>query len=119
MRDELPDLRFAELAAQPARRRFALPATRTVEPVRDAAGMVAGLIVRTQEPLECWIEASLEQPQDGLFRIGIRISNRTPFESAPAAGREGVLARSLLSAHTILRRAGRRVRLAARTAATV
>ena len=84
-------------------RQFALPATRTVEPVRDAAGMVAGLIVRTQEPLECWIEASLEQPQDGLFRIGIRISNHTPFGSAPAAGREGVLARSLLSTHSILR----------------
>jgi hypothetical protein len=99
---KLPDLRFAELAAQSARRRFAFPATRAVELVRDAAGMVAGVIVRTQEPLECRIEASLEQPQDGLFRIGIRISNHTPFVSTPAAGREGVLARSLLSAHSIL-----------------
>jgi hydrogenase maturation protease len=100
---QLPDFSFAELAAQPARRQFALPATRTIEPVCDAAGMVAGLIVRTQEPLECRIEASLEQPQDGLFRIGIRISNHTPFERAAAAGREAVLARSLLSAHSILR----------------
>jgi hydrogenase maturation protease len=100
---KLPNFSFAELAAQPARRWFALPATRTIEPVRDAAGMVAGLIVRTQEPLECRIEARLEQPQDGLFRIGIRISNHTPFQSAPAAGREGVLAHSLLSTHSILR----------------
>ena len=98
----LPAVHFAELAGQPVLRQFALPATRTIEPVRDAAGMVAGLIVRTQEPLQCRIEARLDQAQDGLFRIGIRITNHTAFESAPA-GREGVLARSLLSAHSILR----------------
>jgi hypothetical protein len=99
---QLPDFNFAERVSQPARRQFAFPATRTIEPLRDAAGMVAGLIVRTQEPLECRIDASLDTPQDGLFRIGIRISNHTPFESTAAAGREGVLARSLLSTHSIL-----------------
>jgi hydrogenase maturation protease len=98
----LPEFRLVELAAQPARRRFVFPATRTVEPVRDASGMVAGLIVRTQAPLECWIEISLEEPQAGLFRIGVRISNDTPFTCAPNA-RENALAGSLLSAHTILR----------------
>ena len=48
---KLPDVHFAELAARPVLRQFALPATRTIEPVRDAAGMVAGLIVRTRESL--------------------------------------------------------------------
>jgi hypothetical protein len=98
----LPEFRLVELAAQPWRRRFAFPATRTVEPVRDASGMVAGLIVRTQAPLEGWIEISLDEPQVGLFRIGVRISNDTPFTGAPTA-RENALAGSLLSAHTILR----------------
>jgi hypothetical protein len=99
----LPDLHFAILAAQPVRRRFALPSTRTVEPVRDASGKVAGLIVRTQEALECWIETSLDEPQAGLFRINVRVSNHTPFTGGPTEARESVLARSLLSAHTILR----------------
>jgi hydrogenase maturation protease len=93
----LPDVHFAELAAHPVCRRFAFPATRTVEPVRT------GQIVRTQEPLECSIQTTLDQPQDGLFRIAVRISNQTPFAGAPEAGRQGVLAGSLLSAHTILR----------------
>jgi len=65
--------------------------------------MVAGLILRTQEPLECCVEVSLEEPHAGLFRIGVRISNHTPFAVPVAQGREAALARSLLSAHTILR----------------
>jgi hypothetical protein len=96
----LQDFRFAELEAGPASRRFTHPATRSVEPLRDPSGMVAGVLVRTQQPLECRIEASLEQPEDGLYRIGVRIANTTP---APAASREAGLAQSLLSAHTILR----------------
>jgi hypothetical protein len=64
--------------------------------------MVAGLIVRTQEPLECCVEVSLEEAQAGLCRIGVRISNRTPLAVSASPGREAMLARSLLSAHTIL-----------------
>jgi len=99
----LPAFRFEELAAEPARRRFSFPPTRTVEPVREVSSMVAGLILRTQEPLECCVEVSLEEPHAGLFRIGVRISNHTPFAVPVAQGREAALARSLLSAHTILR----------------
>lgn len=98
----LPEFRFAELEASPVCRRFLHPATRTVEELRDSSGALAGRIVRTQEPLECAIELSLEQPQEGLSRITVRISNTTPFDAAAAAHGEAVLARSLLSAHTIL-----------------
>ena len=99
----LPAFRFEELAAEPARRQFSFPPSRTVEPVREVSSMVAGLIVRTQEPLECCVEVSLEAAQAGLYRIGVRISNHTPLTASAAHGREAVLARSLLSAHTILR----------------
>jgi len=103
---DLPPLRFGELSGRTERLPFVFPATRTIEPVRNAAGMVAGLIVRTQEALECSVETSLERAQADLFRISVRISNRTPLAGAPSAGREPVLARSLLSAHTILRLRG-------------
>jgi hypothetical protein len=98
---------FAE-GAGPIRRRFFHPATKSVEPVRDASGAVAGAIVRTQEQLECWIETSIDPLPEGLFRIHIRISNHTPLTTgacnwtAPSGNREAVLGRSLLSAHTIL-----------------
>jgi len=88
----LPDLRFAELEAGPSRHRFTHPTTRTAEEPSQ--------IVRTQEPLECEIETGIEQPQDGLFRIRVQISNTT---AAQATHRDAALAQSLLSAHTILR----------------
>jgi hydrogenase maturation protease len=93
---KLPELRFAELEAAPVQQRFLHSATRTVEHLGD------GAIVRTQEPVECTIEVSLHQPQDGLFRVRVRISNHTPLAGELPASREAVLGRSLLSTHTIL-----------------
>jgi hypothetical protein len=93
---ELPAVSFAELAAGPARHWFSFPATGNVETLREK-----GMIVRTQEPLECWIEVRLEGLREGLFRVEVRVANQTPC--AGHAPREVVLARSALSAHTILR----------------
>ncbi|HLK64356.1 MAG TPA: hypothetical protein VKU19_13005 [Bryobacteraceae bacterium] len=97
----LPDLHLGELVSAPVFRRFALPATRSEEPVRSSQGTVAGLIVRTQQPLECEIGAEAEPLRKGLFRVSVRIRNVTHGD-ASSAGRDAVLARSLLSAHTIL-----------------
>jgi hypothetical protein len=102
----LPPVRFAILAAGNTRRRFAFPATRTIERIRNARGMVVGLIVRTQEPLACWVETGIEKLPDGLFRISVRISNHTPFQANFDPERESALAGSLISAHTILHLSG-------------
>jgi hypothetical protein len=77
-----PEFHFAELEAGSVTHRFAHPAVRSEE--------------RRQEALECSIVASLEQVQDGLFRIGVRITNTTPPPAAAPA-------QALLSTHTILR----------------
>ena len=98
----LPVLTFAELQAAPVQQKFTHPATRTVELLRDGRGLLTGVIERTRKPLECVVDAGIEHLHDGLFRIGIQISNTTSLSGAPA-GREAVLAQSLLSAHTILR----------------
>ena len=100
---ELPVVRLGELAGRAERVEFPFSSTRSIEPVADEAGRVAALIVRTQEPLECGVETGLERAQADLFRITVRISNRTPLSKGPAPSREDVLGRSLLSAHTILR----------------
>jgi hydrogenase maturation protease len=62
--------------------------------------MAAGVIVRTQEPLECCITVSAERLRDDLVRISVQISNTSEFAGST---RDAALARSLLSAHTILR----------------
>ncbi|HTS31026.1 MAG TPA: hypothetical protein VMH81_34380 [Bryobacteraceae bacterium] len=99
----LPAACFAELAAQRIPRQFVLPATRSVELLRNSSGLVAGIIVRTQEALDCRIVTSVEEVQDGLYRTCVRISNLTGMSAAEPPSRDSVLAQSLLSAHTILR----------------
>ncbi|MDR3700284.1 MAG: hypothetical protein P4L56_11645 [Candidatus Sulfopaludibacter sp.] len=102
----LPPVRFAILAAGQTRRRFAFPANRTVEQLRNSEGLVAGLIERIQQPLEGWIETGIEKLEDGLFRIGVKISNHTPLRNGQPIERDRALALSLLSAHTILKVSG-------------
>jgi hydrogenase maturation protease len=91
----LPILRFAELEAAPFRRLFALAPGRS----EDAAG-----IVRTQQPLDGCVTVSAALIQDNLYRITVIIANETAIDAE--ASREAALARSLLSAHTILRTTG-------------
>ena len=102
----LPPVRFAILAAAQTRRRYAFPATRTVERLRNSEGILAGVIVRTREPLECWLETGIEKLEEGLFRIAVRISNHTPLRHGKPIERHAALAVSLLSAHTILHVSG-------------
>ena len=92
---DLPAVSFADLAAGPARHRFAFPATRTAEPIGEA-----GLMVRRQDPLECWVDTRLEALGDGLFRLEVRIANETPWQ---ASGTTPPLGQSALSTHAILR----------------
>src|SRR5262249_2461863 len=93
---------FTMPAGTPARHQITFAATRTVEPIRNGAGVTAGPIVPTQKGLQWRIDSTLDQPQDGLFRITIRISNETPLAHESGGGRDAAVARSLLSAHTIL-----------------
>ena len=92
---DLPAVSFADLAAGPARHRFAFPATRTAEPIGEA-----GLMVRRQDPLECWVDTRLEALGDGLFRW--KCASPTRPRGRPRGLRRRWASR-LLSAHTILR----------------
>jgi hypothetical protein len=100
---ERPAYHLAEIAAGPIARGFTLQATRAVEELRDESGLIAGLIVRTQSPVEGFIEIAAEESQAGLFRLTVRIENVTALDETAAAGRDLALAKSLVSAHTIIR----------------
>jgi hydrogenase maturation protease len=81
---------------------FAFSAGKELEYLRDVAGLVAGVVVRERGALEGMIEVEAEQLGRELFKVSVRIRNRTPFAGAQQASREDALLSSLVSAHTIL-----------------
>ena len=78
------------------------PGGRELEPVRDADGRIAGLIVRTKEPIAAKVDVAVARVDDGLFKITVRISNIAATQGPDFSNRDFALMQSLLSAHTIL-----------------
>ena len=116
---KLPDFHFAELAARPVAAGSRFPATRTIEPVRDAAGMVAG-----PDCAHAGAAGMLDrdQPRPAAGRpVPNRYSNFEPHAVRERTGgrtrRRACQFAALGAHHSSLCR--RRVRLAARTAAAV
>ena len=93
----IKDRRVAECASL-----VDFPGGREFEPVRDADGHVAALIIRTKETISARVEASVTRINDELLKVAVRIVNSTESKKIDAANREGALMQSLLSAHTIL-----------------
>lgn len=106
----LGDLKPGELKAQPHLKAFSFPGSETFEMLRDEkSGVVAGAIVRRQQPIEGVIEVRIEPgaPTDTINRhsplkLTVRILNQTPLELAEQRSRDDALMRSFVSTHTIL-----------------
>jgi hypothetical protein len=81
---------------------FFQPGSRTVEPLRDTEGRLAGALVRTQRCLEGSARVDAEKISDSLFKITVQILNLTPFAEAETASRDQAMMYSLVSNHVIL-----------------
>lgn len=103
----LPSTRLANLLVAPVAELFVLDGSRELEPVRDDTGLIAAFIVRTREKINGSVQVSAELCGADLFRLTAVISNLTPLENPEPVPRDGVVLKSLLSAHTILRVTGR------------
>jgi hydrogenase maturation protease len=99
---DLPGIRLGEILNEPRRQTFTLSGRRWPEPLRQAGGEVSGVLVRRQEAIEGAIEVEAAHVADGLFRVSVRVANRTLLRDAADGSRDGALLRSLVSAHTIL-----------------
>ena len=97
---EVTEFDLSALAAQSMQWPFRLSATQTREAVRDARGLIVGVIYREKATVAGTIELSSERLDQGLFRLRTRISNTSRTESLGT--RDAALSRSLVSAHTIL-----------------
>jgi hydrogenase maturation protease len=90
------------LAAHPQRRPFAFAGSRRLEPVRAEGGEIVGVLVREQRSIEGVVEASAREAGDGLFRVTLRIGNRTPIADGARLGRDEALLHALVSTHALL-----------------
>jgi hydrogenase maturation protease len=72
------------------------------EYVRNERGDAVAVIVRAWEALHAAVEIAAHPCRDGIVRITVRLSNRTPFLALASSIREAALPSSLVSAHTIL-----------------
>jgi hypothetical protein len=99
---ELTEFNPSRLVAQPMQRPFRLSAKQDIEAVRDERGLVVGVIYRDKATVAGTVELAAEQTKPDLFKLTTRISNDSRIEGFASVAREVALARSLVSAHTIL-----------------
>lgn len=82
---------------------FALPASRAIEPVRDAAGTRLGVLVRQQKRLLGAAHLAVSRLQGPLLKVRLEILNHTEFADAAEASRDQAMLYSLVSTHAILK----------------
>ncbi len=91
-----------ELVARPRWQKFTFPAGRETEALRSPDGSIGGVLVRRKEPIEGSVELSAVRVEDQLFKLTVRIANRTRIDAPDRTGRDEAMLRSLASTHTIL-----------------
>jgi hypothetical protein len=99
---EVTEFNLSALAAQSMQWPFRLSAKKETEPIRDARGLIAGIIQRDKACVAGAIDLSAAQVKQGVFKLTARISNDSRIESAGQLTRDQALAQSLVSTHTIL-----------------
>jgi hypothetical protein len=80
-----------------------VPSAREKEPLTDEGGEYVGAIVRSWKRLSGAIAIRAAELQPGLWRLTVRIENRSPVDGR---GREQVLEHTFCSTHTVLRAPG-------------
>ncbi len=98
---EVPELDIGAVAAQPREIDFSFPAGRTFEPVSDASGRPAALIVRSHFGITGTIRLSAARLGDDLFRLTVALANCTEPGKSGDDPADPIL-RTLVSTHTIL-----------------
>jgi hypothetical protein len=96
---EVPSLHPTALS-QPQPLMFNVPCGRTLEPLRDEEGLIAGVVIREWKTLSGSVEIAAEQCRNEVMKITVLIRNLTSSRSDQ--NRAEVLMYSLASAHTIL-----------------
>ena len=81
---------------------FAFAGSREIEPVRDAAGSIAGIVIRTARYVQGHVTVTTAAAGPGAYRLSVRIENVTPLGVAEIASRDLAQRRAFASTHTLL-----------------
>jgi len=98
----LGEVTLGDLARRPRLSSFSFPGGRRLEPLLGPGGEVVGVLIREQAVIEATAEVSAVEVAEGLYRLTLRIANRTPLDGAPGIGRDEALLHCLASTHAIL-----------------
>jgi hypothetical protein len=98
----LGEVTLGDLSAQPRSVSFTFPGGRRLEPLRGADGEIAGVLIREQQAVEGGVEVQASEVAEKLFRLTLRVINRTLLAESQRANRDVALLRSLVSTHAIL-----------------
>jgi hydrogenase maturation protease len=91
---------------------FRLSLKQEQETIRNERELIVGIILREKASVAGMVELAAQRLQEGVFKLTARIANISRFANSGPAKRDEALARSLVSAHTILKvRAGEFVSL--------
>ena len=82
---------------------FEFPQCQTAERIFDAEQRPAGAILRRQDAIEGLVEIAAKTVDTGMFKITVRIINRSLLANGYLEDQDAVLMRTLASTHTILR----------------
>jgi len=93
---------LGELAAKARHMRFGFSGRRELEPLRNQSGEVAGVLIRTQQPIEGQIELTAKPVSGQVFRLTVRLSNLTPLDRAGDLSRNAASLYAFVSTHIIL-----------------
>lgn len=97
----IPSIKLSGILSQTQEVAFTFPHSRKVEPLSDSGGEV-GAVIRIQQFIEGSVEVSAQCIEDALFKLTVRILNKTSLQNTNQNNRDEALSRSLMSAHTIL-----------------
>jgi hypothetical protein len=85
---------------------FEFPSSHAVEPIRGDEGKIRALLVRRQDAVRGTIEVVAQPIDDAVFKISMRILNRTPVPSNELENQSAIIMRTFTSTHTILQTMG-------------
>jgi hypothetical protein len=81
---------------------FTAPASHMLEPLRGPDGLVAAVVIRDQEAIEGSAEISTEPLEGSVFRLTVRIFNRTSLENASMPSRDEASMQALVATNTVM-----------------
>jgi hydrogenase maturation protease len=101
-RIDLGESSLVALADCPCRREFALEAHRDRQPLCSPEGKIVGALVRERNDIEGLVETNAAEVAPGVFKVTVKIENRTPVDLVSATDRDEALLHGLVSTHTVL-----------------